>query len=100
MDIKSIFAAIAALPADHQPTGAVQTGLMAAQLEGWENTVFLTDQELIDGLSQRSQPHAARTVRQYRAHYPEAVAYSVVDGTGMTCYGMRYGFRGEQYISF
>jgi hypothetical protein len=42
----------------------------------------------------------ADTVQRCRKAYPDAVPYTVVDGTGRTCYGMRYGFQGHEYMSF
>lgn len=74
---------------------------MNVQLEEWPDTVFLSDDELIAGLNSRGLSiDFTKTVRQYRSGHPDGVAYSVVDGSGRTCYGFRYGFRGEQYISF
>ncbi len=94
---------VCALPAEKQARSGMQVSLMIAQLEEWDNTTFLTDEELVVGLTERWGTHRQsweHTVQEYRANYPDGVAYSVVDGTRRVCYGFRYGFSGEQYISF
>ena len=93
---------VCGLPAEKQARNSMQAGLQITQLEEWDNTTFLSDAELIAGLNSRGYGPMdwTKTVTQYRSNYPDAVAYSVIDGTGRLCYGIRYGFRGEQYISF
>jgi len=93
-------------PEAKQPMNATVAGLMIRQLEEWDNSLFLSDDELIEGLK-KDRPYMVRAgimwetvIHEYRAAYPDAVPYSVIDGSGNRCFGMRYGFRGEQYISF
>lgn len=96
-------------PAPKQPINAVVAGLMIRQLEEWENSVFLSDAELIAGIEVKCAGYIDpngngidwhHRVHLFRTENPDAVPYSVVDGTGTTCYGMRYGFEGHQYLSF
>jgi hypothetical protein len=93
------------------PRSPEQAALYNVQLQEWPDSEFLTDDQLVAGL--KADPVRSRyrniddtpinwaeRVRRYREDNPDAVAYSVVDGTGRTCYGMRYGSEGHEYISF
>lgn len=102
MDARQAIAIVYHLPAAKQPVNSTSAMLMIVQLEEWENTTFLSDEEILAGLAThgRGREGLRLMLMKYREHYPDAVGYSVVDGTGSVCFGLRFGFRGEEYISF
>lgn len=102
MNLQEAINIVCALPAEKQARNSTQVGLQIVQLEEWENTTFLSDEEVLTGLKDhgRGREGLRLMLSKYRQHYPDAVSYSVIDGSGEVCYGMRFGFGGEDYISF
>lgn len=82
--------------------------LTFVQKQEWPDSKILSDERLIAALERDRGNYMvlatgkpvdwAAHVKAYRRAYPDAISYSVVEGSGKQCYGMRFGFRPEQYI--
>lgn len=75
--------------------------LVAVQMREWPNSQLIKDDaELADTISRLRGGNRQHQVREYRQAYPNGVAYTVVDGMGHPCVGLRFGLESQDYISF